>query len=109
MNAGLRLKKSKCALMQVSRAQNRCSGSTYYTPDKIAAIKKTPTPQNVKQLRLFLGLIQYYSKFIANMFSLLYPMYQLLKANVKWQWNAKCNKAFEEAKQKLMEAPILAH
>ena len=36
-------------------------------------------------------------------------MYQLLKANVKWQWNAQCKKAFEEAKQKLIEAPIVAH
>ena len=36
-------------------------------------------------------------------------MYQLLKANVKWKWNDQCTKAFVEAKQKLMEAPILAH
>ena len=36
-------------------------------------------------------------------------MYQLLKADVKWLWNSQCKKAFEEAKQKLMKAPILAH
>lgn len=28
---------------------------------------------------------------------------------MKWKWNDQCNRAFEEAKQKLMEAPILAH
>ena len=40
---------------------------------------------------------------------LLHPMYKLLKANVKWNWDDQCNKAFEEAKRKLMEAPVLAH
>ena len=112
MNAGLRLKKSKCALMQdsVQYLGHRIDAQgVHNTPDKIAAIKKAPTPQNVKQLRSFLGLIQYYGKFIANMSSLLHPMYQLLKANVKWKWNDQCTKAFVEAKQKLMEAPILAH
>jgi len=49
------------------------------TLDKIEAIQEAPTPQNVKQLRSFLGLVQYYSKFITNRSSLLHPMYQLLK------------------------------
>ena len=82
-------------------------------PNKIAAIQKAPTPQNVKQQRSFLGLIQCYGKFIARMSLLLHPLYQLLKANVKWKCDNQCNKAFEEAKQKLMEVPVtmtqLAH
>jgi len=112
MNGGLRLKKSKCALMQdsVQYLGHRIDAQgVHTTPDKIAAIQEAPTPQNVKQLRSFLGLVQYYGKFIANMSSLLHPMYQLLKANVKWKWDNQCNKAFKEAKQKLMEAPVLAH
>ena len=43
------------------------------------------------------------------MSSLLHPMYKLLKANAKWKWDNKCTKAFEAAKQKLTEAPILAN
>ena len=112
MNAGLQLKKPKCALMQDSvryLGHKIDAQGVHTTPDKVAAIQKAPTPQNLKQLRSFLGLIQYYGKFIANMSSLLHPMYQLLKADVKWQWNSQCKKAFEEAKQKLMKAPILAH
>ena len=53
--------------------------------------------------------MQYYGKFIANLSSQLHPLYQLLKANVKWKWDVQYNKAFEEAKLKLMEAPVLAH
>ena len=112
MDAGLRLKKSKCALMQdsVQYLGHRIDAQgVHTTPDKIAAIQKAPTPRNVKQLRSFLGLIQYYGKFIANMSSLLHPMYKLLKAKVRWKWDDQCNKAFENAKQKLMEAPVLAH
>ena len=111
-SSGLRLKKSKCSLMKesVQYLGHRIDAQgVHTTPDKIAAIQRAPTPRNVKQLRSFLGLVQYYGKFIANLSSLLHPLYHLLKANVKWSWDARCNKAFEEAKQKLMEAPILAH
>ena len=114
MNAELRLKKSKCALMQDSvQYLGHCidAQGVHTTPDKITAIQKAPIPQNVKQLRSFLGLIQYYGKLIANISSLLHPMYNLLKANFKWKWkwDDQCNKALVETEQKLMEAPILAH
>ena len=59
------------------------------TPDKVSAVQNAPIPQNVKQLRSFLDLVQYYGKFIANLSSQLHPLYQLLKANVKWKWNAQ--------------------
>ena len=40
---------------------------------------------------------------------LLHPICKLLKANVEWKRDDQCNKTFEEGKQKLMEAPVLAH
>lgn len=60
MNAGLKLKKSKRVLMQdsVQYLGHRIDAQgVHTTPDKIAAIQKIPTPQNLKQLRSFLGLI----------------------------------------------------
>ena len=98
----MRLKKSKCALMQDSLQYPGSSVLILYcidaqgvhtTPDKIAAIQKAPILQNVKQLRSFLGLIQYNGKFIANNFmsSLLHPMYHLSKANIKWKCDDQCN------------------
>ena len=112
LSSGLTLKKSKCAPMQESV---QCS--EYHidaqrvntTPDKIAEVQNAAIPQNIKLLRSFLGSVQHYGKFIANLSSQLYPLYQLLKANIKWKWNAQCNIAFKEAKQRLLEAPVMAH
>ena len=57
---------------------------------KVEAIQKAPTPKNVQQLKSFLGLVQYYGKLIPHLSSLLHPLNQLLKANVKWSWSVAC-------------------
>ena len=77
-------------------------------PSKIEAIVKAPKPENVQQLRSLLGLINYYSKFVANLASLLHPLNQLLQHNVKWKWTKECTSAFEQAKKELVSAKILA-
>jgi len=75
----------------------------------VEAIQKAPTPKNVQQLKSFLGLVQYYGKFIPHLSSLLHPLNQLLKANVKWSWSVAHEQAFQNAKEKLASAPVLAH
>lgn len=54
-------------------------------PDKLKAVKNAPTPQNVTELKAYLGLLTYYSKFLPNMATTLSPLYMLLHNNVKWQ------------------------
>ena len=76
---------------------------------KLAAITEAPRPSNQQQLKSFLGLIQYYGKFIPNLSALLNPLHNLLKAKTKWKWSAECNRAFKEAKERLSSALILAH
>lgn len=78
-------------------------------PAKLAAITEAPRPSNQQQLKSFLGLIQYYGKFIPNLSALLNPLHNLLKAKTKWKWSAECNRAFKEAKERLSSALILAH
>ena len=56
-----------------------------------------------------LGLINYYAKFIPNLAAVLHPLHDLLRASKPWSWSRKCQKAFEEAKQRLTSAPVLAH
>jgi len=110
--SGLTLKKSKCAIMQesVKYLGHRIDAKgVHTTPDKVGAIAEAPIPKNVKQLRSFLGLVQYYGKFMQNLAGLLHPLYKLLKDNVRWCWDDHCNKAFIEAKQRLTKAPVLAH
>ena len=55
-------------------------------PSKLEAILQSPEPQNVPQLRSFLGLLNYYSKFVPNLATVLHPLNQLLKHDVKWRW-----------------------
>lgn len=71
------------------------------------AILKAPKPENTTQLRSYLGLVNYYGKFLPNLSSLLYPLYQLLNNGVDWVWNVKCEKAFEESKNLLVRNNVL--
>ena len=47
-------------------------------PEKVNAIKDAPCPQNVRELKAFLGLSSYYSKFLPHMSTVLAPLYKLL-------------------------------
>ncbi|XP_031347079.1 uncharacterized protein K02A2.6-like [Photinus pyralis] len=54
-------------------------------PIKMEAIKKVKVPQNVTQLRAFLGLVNYYAKFLPGITNILYPLYKLLRKNEPFQ------------------------
>ena len=109
---GLRLKKSKCSFMQSSVTylghQIDASG-IHATAEKVQAIQDAPTPKNVTELRSFLGLLNYYGKFLRNLASLLHPLNQLLRENQTWKWTPACVRAFQQAKEQLSKAPVLAH
>ena len=78
-------------------------------PSKVEAIVKAPTPANVQQLRSFLGLINYYGKFIPNLATILRPLNVLLQVNKVWKWSSECAKAFQEAKDRVISAGVLTH
>ena len=80
--AGLRLKHTKCAflLSSLEYLGHRISEKGLQpTQDKVNAILEAPAPENVSQLRSFLGAIGYYSKFVPNLSSKLAPLYRLLR------------------------------
>jgi hypothetical protein len=54
------------------------------TPDKIQAVRETPTPKNVKEVRAFLGLVNYYHRFLPNSATVLKPLNELLEKDRKW-------------------------
>ena len=58
-------------------------------PDRISAIQKMPEPQNISELRSFLGAINFYSKFVNNMRALRGLLDELHKTDVKWHWKLK--------------------
>ena len=109
---GLRLREKKCAFYQDSVQYLGhtidCFG-IHTSPKKVAAVADAPTPQNVSRLRSFLGMVNYYGKFIPNLSSILQPLHKLLCAGQKWEWSDECDRAFKEAKRSLTSAPVLAH
>ena len=47
--------------------------------EKVQAVQEAPAPKNITELKSYLGLLTYYSKFIPNMATALAPLYQLLR------------------------------
>lgn len=77
--------------------------------DKLEAIVKAPAPENEQQLRSFLGLINYYGKFISNLSTLVHPLNNLLCKGREWKWTKECQHSFDQAKQTLVSSKVLTH
>ena len=74
---------------------------------KIKVIVDLKAPINAKQIRIFLGHIGYYRKFIRQYSDITYPLEELLRAEIPYIWTNECQQAFELLKRKLVEAPML--
>ena len=109
---GLRLKWSKCEFMKDSveyLGYKIDAHGVHTVPSKVEAIANAPIPENPQQLRSFLGLVNYYGKFISNLASLVNPLNRLLHKDATWQWDATCQRAFQNAKKALTSSPVLMH
>ena len=110
--AGMRLKKEKCAylLPSVEYLGHTISAEGLRTADsKVEAIVNAPAPKNVAELRSFLGLVNYYSKFLPNLATILSPLYALLRKRQKWSWGRNQSKAFDKVKSLLLSSRVLVH
>ena len=111
-DAGLRVNRDKCSFGVPSvqylgfKVSER---GVETTEDKVSAIRSAPDPQNVSQLRSWLGLINYYGKFLPNLASVLSPLHRLLRRDVQWVWSDSEKRAFQTAKDMLLEPAVLAH
>ena len=61
---------------------------------KVRAIQEWKTPANVKELRSFLGLANYYRQFVEEYSKTVVSMTELLKKGVTWDWGIVCEVAF---------------
>ena len=64
--------------------------------------------KNVKDMRKFLGLINYYKRFIKDFAKVARLMNVLTRKDVKWQWREEQEQAFDELKRIFMSRPVLA-
>ena len=79
------------------------------TEDKIRTNWDAPAPHNVTVLKAFLGLFQFYSRYIPNIADKLSPLYCLLWKSISWRWETDCSSAFQQAKESLHTSCVLVH
>ncbi|OIT36196.1 putative mitochondrial protein, partial [Nicotiana attenuata] len=103
-------KKSKCTFAQpkVGFLGHIISGHGVSTDEgKISAMLNWAQPKSIKELRGFLGLTGYYRRFIQNFAIISKPLSDLLKKG-NFIWTIEATEAFEELKQAMVRAPVLA-
>ncbi|GKB49059.1 gag-pol polyprotein, partial [Tanacetum coccineum] len=74
---------------------------------KVQAIRDWPVPQSIQQVRSFHGLASFYRRFVKNFSTLVAPMTEITKLK-QFVWNPQAQAAFEELKNQLSSAPLLA-
>ena len=109
---GIRIGKDKCVFLKESVS---CPGYTVtkggITPDadKVSAIVDASPPRDMQSLQSFLGLLNFYCRFLPNLSTLLHPLHRSLQNGVKWEWTTEQSDAFSNIKQMMAAAPILTH
>ena len=109
---GVKLKKSKCVFMKPSVEYFAFvvdRHGIHPSPRKVQAIQVVPVPENPTELKSFLGLVNYYRKFLPDMSTLVNPLNRLLAHDVPWGWTQDCQEAFQMLKEALLNSPLLAH
>ena len=76
-------------------------------PEKVEAMMSSERPKSVFEIRSFLGLAGYYRRFIEDLSRLEALMTKLTQKEVTFEWNDRCEKAFQELKRRLTSAPSL--
>nr|XP_012466309.1 unnamed protein product [Gossypium raimondii] len=76
-------------------------------PDKIKAIQELPPPRTQKEVRGFLGRLNYIARFIAQLTNQCDPIFRLLRKRNLGEWNEECQVAFDKIKQYLSNPPVL--
>jgi hypothetical protein len=77
-------------------------------PYKVEAILKLSPPKTKRQLRNFLGMINYYRDIWQKRSHMLAPLTGLVSPIVKYKWGPDQQKAFDEIKQKVIQETLLA-
>ena len=75
----------------------------------VNAVKEFPCPQDVTELKRFLGLSSYYRRFVHGYACIAQPLHALTQKDIPFNWSSECEAAFIDLKNRLSTAPILAY
>lgn len=107
---GFRLKFSKCTFANsYAKYLGHIIENNSIRPlkDNLAAVKNFPVPVTKKNIRQFLGKINFYNKFVPKSSLILDPLHNLLRKDVKFIWSTECQESFDKIKLLLCSEPIL--
>ena len=110
--AGLKVKLPKCKFFRPSvvyMGHQVDSVGIHPTADKVEAIHQAPAPANRAQLRCYLGLLNFYRKFIPSLSTIIEPLNQLLSERQRWTWTSQQQTAFDKSKELLCSDTVLVH
>ena len=79
------------------------------SPVKVQAVKACAVPTNASEVRSFLGMIQYCSRFIPNLATISAPLRLLTRKDVPWEWTDKEQAAFDELKKLLTTNTVMGY
>jgi hypothetical protein len=82
-------------------------GGIYVDPSKVKDVLSWKTPQNISDIRSFLGLAGYYRRFIEGFSKISKPMTKLLAKGNTFEWTPRRETSFQELKKRLTTAPVL--
>ena len=77
-------------------------------PAKVAGVTEWPVPTKRKELRGFLGFLNFYQCFIKDFASIAWPLNTLTSEKKEFEWTEECQKAFKTLKKAITSAPALA-
>ncbi|KAL7678263.1 hypothetical protein ACOME3_004493 [Neoechinorhynchus agilis] len=83
------------------------SGCIEANEEKVKDIMDSPSPSDKKELRSFLGMMNYQERFIPGLQSIAAPLYDLLANNAKWVWSKRQQEVFLRLKETLQDARSL--
>ena len=75
--------------------------------EKVDGVLSWPEPRNIKDVRKFLGLTNYYRRFIKDFAQVARPMNVLTRKDIKWRWEGEEQAAFDKLKKAFTTRPVL--
>lgn len=117
-NFGINLKIPKCEFgvtKLLFLGHTISSSGILPSEERVEAIKNFPRPKDLKQLQRFLGMINFYHRFVPNLAQILQPLHEFStylnkSKNKKFtEWSKECEDSFENAKTALINVTLLAH
>lgn len=109
---GLTLNKTKC---KFNKTKLEFYGHIFSSdgisadPKKIDAIKNTPIPKDISEIRSFLATTNYVGRFIPNYSTATEPLRRLTKQNCKLEWNKEQQEAFDKFKEELVADRVMVY